>query len=93
MKSRPSKPLRMERSGTPENLSAESTEAAKESVAAHQAACGCHEIVGDAETERNAGGEKCLMCARTVKPDARDNRGHLWHLDPLCKVRPEAVGR
>ena len=77
------KPLRMERQFT-----GLTNEAAKESVAAHQATCLCHEIIGDAETEQT--GEQCLICRRPVKPDARDVRGHHWHVDPLCKVRPEA---
>jgi len=59
----------------------------RESVAAHQAVCSCHEIVGDPDTEPN---EKCMTCGRLAKPDAHDPRRHEWHIDPLCKVRPEA---
>lgn len=59
-------------------------DAAFESVAAHQADCLCHpkfNAVGP--------GERC--CGRDAdQTDARDKAGQPWHVDPLCKIRPEA---
>lgn len=62
----------------------------KESVAAHQAACGCH-AVGPLCCDRPTfvlGGLDGEHPAAALQ--AKDSSGSLWHLDPLCKVRPEA---
>jgi hypothetical protein len=45
-------------------------------VAAHQHECGCHPALG---------------CACKNPRVARDFEGISWHIDPLCKVRPEAT--
>lgn len=66
---------------------------AKESVAAHQATCGCHP-----QGECDSG--PCELNYQTTPPHedeqthryATDSAGQRWHLDPLCKVRPEARG-
>lgn len=63
----------------------------KSSVAAHQEECLCHpvvlghpgccqapEVFGDADPGRGS----VLV--------AHDSSGQEWHLDPQCKVRPEA---
>jgi hypothetical protein len=59
----------------------------KDSVAAHQAECGCHPV-----TFKSFGPiDEMGCCKRSGKEsDATDGSGQPWHLDPLCKVRPEA---
>ncbi len=59
--------------------------ALKESVAAHQAECGCHPFEPDHSCcddlrQRGSG----------VFTVAQDSSGEQWHVDWLCKVRPEA---
>lgn len=70
----------------------------KESVAAHQAECGCHPILvpnlGLAQMMKDGKAtwedmDTPVCCDRG--PDGpQDSSGTRWHVDPLCKVRPEA---
>lgn len=58
---------------------------AMESVAAHQATCGCHP--GSACSL----GPDCFGVKFEGAPfAAKDSSGQPWHIDPLCKARPEA---
>lgn len=62
-------------------------------VAAHQATCGCHPVMHeccfrwvDVRTGLYDGPTRIPASAG----DVADSAGQPWHLDPLCKVRPEA---
>jgi len=63
--------------------------AAKESVAAHQATCSCHVMLFKALASVD---DMVACCDRRDSGGARDRDGNRWHIDPLCKVRPEAKG-
>lgn len=76
--------------GQPQSNHETDVSALKESVAAHQAECGCHVVAPlccDRPTFVLGGldGEHEL-----VSLQGTDSSGNLWHIDPLCKVRPEA---
>lgn len=84
------KPLRMERDGQGIQRMSDST--LKDSVAAHQAECSCH-VVGHGCCSRWASVHTELHDGPAHIPTTtgvRDLSGTPWHLDPLCKVRPEA---
>ena len=53
----------------------------RDEVAAHQAECFCHRT-GAGGTEDIPG----AVCG--AWRIAADSTGDLWHIDPLCKVRP-----
>lgn len=79
--SRTGKPMRMERES-----SVVSEKLAMEQVAAHQATCTCHPM--------SVGGIGQIVCCEDreiPEPDATDRSGVPWHVDPLCKIRPEAL--
>jgi len=61
----------------------------KESVAAHQAECGCHPMMPKTGI---LGAYKCCDVDLYYVRMAHDSTDTLWHIDPLCKVRPEARG-
>lgn len=61
----------------------------KDSVAAHQAECKCHVMLFNFFSAV----DDMVACCKSQRPvDARDSSGQPWHVDPLCKVRPEARG-
>ena len=62
--------------------------AAMDEVAAHQAVCSCHP--GKDSTVR---GKTKAACCDDSGLHARDSSQREWHLDPLCKRRPEAACR
>lgn len=55
----------------------------KETVAAHQAECFCHPAEASCDDDVS-------VCKTQGLQVARDSSGQPWHVDPLCKVRPEA---
>lgn len=63
----------------------EADAALKDSVAAHQAVCGCH-----AATYNDVRAHTCCSTDAYYVRTAQDSAGRDWHIDPLCKVRPEA---
>lgn len=58
----------------------------RESVAAHQAECPCH----PADSDACRCDEEAFYGSFS---SAQDASGALWHVDELCKARPEAVAR
>ena len=83
---RTGKPLTMNR---PTDGDALKMASMKESVAAHQATCGCHVVTFKALGSVD---DMIACCGRRDAGDVRDHDGNRWHIDPLCKVRPEAKG-
>lgn len=67
--------------------------AAKEQVAAHQAECSCHPV-SHACCSRWSDVRAVIYDGPTKIPtsasDASDLDRRPWHIDTLCKVRPEA---
>ena len=61
--------------------------AMKDSVAAHQAKCSCHVVLFKSFSHID---DMIGCCDRKESGDARDSAGRRWHIDPLCRVRPEA---
>lgn len=56
-------------------------QALRDSVAAHQAECSCHPEPDGCNVD--------IDCEEAHQA-AVDSSGQPWHVDPLCKVRPEA---
>lgn len=89
MKRHEEEPYTLEREGDPDLLGPTNTLGVrvgpvislKDSVAAHQAECFCHRTDADGTAEFLACGSWQI---------AADSTGQPWHLDPFCKVRPEA---
>jgi len=54
----------------------------RESVPAHQATCSCHPC--------RPVGPLATGCCEGRGANGYDSAGQPWHIDPLCKVRPEA---
>jgi hypothetical protein len=83
--------------GQPQSNRGSDLDALKDSVAAHQAMCGCHPVlVGNlgfvsaiTDNPKWSDLDKPVCCERTDH-GPMDSSGTMWHLDPLCKVRPEA---
>jgi len=64
-------------------------DSAREDVAAHQATCSCHPVTaGCCDAPQGFGGQ---VLPRV--PHGLDAGGREWHVDPLCRVRPEATRR
>lgn len=81
------KPETMERRDTAETerLALERVQARKDDVAAHQAKCRCH------PARSGCCGLGRPGTAIRASDIAVDSHRFAWHLDPGCRIRPEAV--